>query len=280
MNVMTESSVTISQSDRYQQSMRWAARLLVATVWTSALIFGVYIFVFYFLSSINGEIAQWNEVLPDLYSEDAPAATFGIGVHFAAGSLILMLGCIQLIGRIRQSYPAVHRWLGRVYVASALITGIGGLVFIFTKGTVGGLAMDIGFTGYGVLTIIAAIGAFHFARQRNFVRHRAWAIRLFALAVGSWLYRMEYGFWFLFTDGLGHTSSFDGPFDQVMDFFFYLPNLLVAEVLIGRRKLFESKVAKSLATAGMVAASVLLLVATYFFTLKFWGPEIVQGLVA
>ncbi|MEL7298629.1 MAG: hypothetical protein AAGJ86_13275, partial [Pseudomonadota bacterium] len=152
------------------------------------------------------------------------------------------------------------------------------LVFIFAKGTVGGMMMDIGFTGYGVLTIIAAVAAIHFARQRDFVRHRAWAIRLFALAVGSWLYRMEYGFWFLFTDGLGHTSTLDGPFDQVMDFFFYLPNLLVAEVLIGRRQIVSSKVAKSLATGGMLAASALLLVATYFFTLKFRGPEILAGL--
>ena len=258
--------------------MQWSARLLVATVWASALIFGLYIFVFYFLSSIRGDIVQWNEVLPDLYSDDAPAATVGIGIHFAAGSIILMLGCIQLIGRIRSAYPAIHRWLGRIYVVSALLTGVGGLVFIFAKGTVGGVMMDIGFTGYGVLTIIAAVAAVYFARRRDFVRHRAWAIRLFALAVGSWLYRMEYGFWFLFTDGLGHTSTFDGPFDQVMDFFFYVPNLLVAEVFIGRRKIVSSKVAKSLATGGMLAASVLLLVATYFFTLKFWGPEILAGL--
>lgn len=151
-------------------------------------------------------------------------------------------------------------------------------MFIFAKGTVGGVMMDIGFTGYGVLTIIAAVAAVHFARRSDFVRHRAWAIRLFALAVGSWLYRMEYGFWFLLTDGLGHTSTFDGPFDQVMDFFFYLPNLLVAEVFIGRRKIVASNIAKSLATGGLLAASALLLVATYFFTLKFWGPEILAGL--
>ena len=278
MEITEKQSLTATTRDAYQQLLTWSARLLVATVWVSALIFGLYIFVFYFLSSMRGDITQWNEVLPDLYSDDAPAATIGIGAHFAAGSVILMLGCIQLIGSIRAKYPALHRWLGRVYVIAALITGVGGLVFIVVKGTVGGLMMDIGFTGYGVLTIIAAIAAIHFARQRDFVRHRAWAIRLFALAIGSWLYRMEYGFWFLFTDGLGHTSSFDGPFDQVMDFFFYLPNLVVAEIFIGRRKIATSKIARGFAASGMFAASALLLAATYFFTRELWGPGIVAGL--
>ncbi|MEN7341962.1 MAG: DUF2306 domain-containing protein [Pseudomonadota bacterium] len=280
MHVIPEQATTAAPAEGFQRSMQWSARLLVATVWVSALIFGCYIFVFYFLSSMRGDITQWNDVLPDLYSDDAPAATIGIGAHFAAGSVILMLGCIQLIGGIRAKYPTVHRWLGRVYVVSALITGVGGLVFISTKGTVGGLMMDIGFTGYGVLTIMAALATIHFARRRDFVRHRAWAIRLFALAVGSWLYRMEYGFWFLFTDGLGHTTTFDGPFDQVMDFFFYLPNLLIAEVMIGRRKIATSRVAQGVATGGLLTASVLLLLATYFFTLKLWGPEIVGGLLA
>ena len=52
-----------------------------------------------------------------------------------------------------------------------------------------------------------------------------------------------------------------------------------SEIFIGRRKIVTSRIAKSLATGGMLAASALLLVATYFFTLKFWGPEIADGLI-
>lgn len=36
--------------------------------------------------------------------------------------------------------------------------------------------------------------------------------------------------------GLGHESQFRGPFDKVMAFFFYLPNLVVVEVLLLRGK--------------------------------------------
>ena len=85
---------------------------------------------------------------------------------------------------------------------------------------------------------------------------------------------MEYGLWFAFADGLGHTRSFDGPFNHFMSFFFYLPNLLVAEIIIGRHKIAESNFVKGFAIVGMLFASTGLLAATYFATRKFWGPEI------
>ncbi|MFK7936540.1 MAG: DUF2306 domain-containing protein [Saprospiraceae bacterium] len=270
---MKQPSTTLS-SDRFDTSMQWAARLLVTTVWVSSILFGLYIFAFYFIALLEGNTAQWNETLPDLYDKKERSATIGIGIHFAAGSLILILGCIQLISQIRLKYPIVHRWLGRLYVLAALLTAVGGLAFIFTKGTIGGIIMDIGFTGYGLLTFAAAIATIHYARAGDFEQHRAWAIRLFALAIGSWLYRMDYGFWFLFTDGLGHTKQFTGSFDYFMDFFFYLPNLLVAEIFIGRYEIMKSKFAKGFAIFGMFLASAFLILATYFFTKKLWGPAI------
>src|SRR3546814_7633804 len=63
--------------------------------------------------------------------------------------------------------------------------------------------MDIGFAIYGALMILCAERAFTHARQRRFDAHRAWAIRLFALTVGSWLYRMEYALWYLVMGDLG-----------------------------------------------------------------------------
>src|SRR3546814_7093215 len=81
--------------------------------------------------------------------------------------------------------------------------------------------MDIGFAIYGALMILCAERAFTHARQRRFDAHRAWAIRLFALTVGSWLYRMEYALWYLVMGDLG-TDHFRGWFDAIMTFFFYI----------------------------------------------------------
>jgi hypothetical protein len=64
-----------------------------------------------------------------------------------------MLGCIQLMGGVRKRWPAVHRWIGRVYVTAAILAGAGGLTFIVANGTIGGAVMDVGFGLYGALVV-------------------------------------------------------------------------------------------------------------------------------
>jgi hypothetical protein len=196
--------------------LRWSARLLVAASWISAAIFGAYILAFFGGTAASGAAARWNESLPGLYDGHAPLAALAIGAHFVTGGILLLLGPIQLIGAVRAALPAVHRWLGRLYVLAAGLAGLGGLGFIVATGTIGGIVMDVGFAGYGVLMVLCAVQTYRFARVGMAERHRAWAIRLFALTVGSWLYRMEYGLWFLAVGRAGHQSDFGGWFDAFM----------------------------------------------------------------
>ena len=144
---MSEQSQDLILPSRMDRAIQIGIYLLVTTVWISALLFGLFILSFYFVALLEGNTDQWNQVLPGLYDSTTKSATVGIGIHFAAGGIILILGCIQLIERLRVTYPAVHRWLGRVYILASLLTAIGGLAFIFIKGTIGGLVMDIGFCG-------------------------------------------------------------------------------------------------------------------------------------
>ncbi|HKQ13014.1 MAG TPA: DUF2306 domain-containing protein [Steroidobacteraceae bacterium] len=270
----TSSSAPIVQMETSARALQWTARALTATCWISAGLFGLYILAFYAAALVDGNIAKWNDSLPRLYESDTPAATAGIGMHFAAGGIILALGCIQFVGSIRSRYPAVHRWIGRVYVTAAFLAGIGGLTFIVTKGTIGGTTMDVGFGIYGVLTAAAAIETYRHARTRRLDTHRAWAMRLFALAIGSWLYRMDYGFWFLLADGAGHLKDFSGPFDKVMAFFFYVPNLLVVEALIRTPRAARARSARWAAAVAFSCATAFLVLGTYFFTKFYWGPAI------
>lgn len=258
--------------------LRCTGVLLMATVWLSAGLFGLYILLFYAGSMATGDAVEWNRVLPRLYEVDTPVATTAIGLHFAAGGLILALGCIQLIAAVRERFPALHRWLGRVYVAAALVSGIGGLIFIAAKGTIGGTAMDVGFSLYGVLILLAAVETLRHALGRRLDTHRAWALRLFALAIGSWLYRMEYGFWIMLFGRLGRTPDFRGPFDVVMAFFFYLPNLAVVEAFIRARRNTASAVVKFLAAGVCVFATAFLGLGTYYFVRFLWAPAVMQRL--
>jgi hypothetical protein len=255
----------------------YCSRALAVMTWLSCGLFGLYILIFYAGAFVSHSAARWNGVLPGLYSGSHAAATYGMGVHFAAGGVILAMGFIQLLGRIRAKAPAVHRWLGRIYVTAAMLAGLGGLLFIAVSGTIGGTMMNIGFGLYGALMVFCALQAYRHARSRQFDTHRVWAIRLFALAVGSWLYRMEYGLWFLVTHRLGHTHDFHGPFDVVMAFFFYLPNLLIAETYLRGASRQAGPVVKLTGALVLGTAVGLLAVATYFFATKYWWPAIVSG---
>src|SRR5215210_143448 len=214
-------------------SFRWAGIVLVATVWISALLFGLYILAFYAAALYEGNLVRWNKVLPGLYTQGSTTSITGIGLHFAAGGIILVLGSVQLISFVRTRYPSIHRWVGRLYVLSSLLAAIGGLLFIIVKGTIGGLVMNIGFSLYGLLMLISAIETYRHAVAGRIEKHRAWALRLYALAIGSWLYRMDYGFWLLLSDGLGHSDNFTGTFDRVMSFFSIYPICLSQKHLSG-----------------------------------------------
>ena len=260
------------------RALRWSGLLLVAASWVSGAIFGAYILLFFGGSAVSGSAARWNESLPGLHDPQTLLANLAIGTHFVAGGALLLLGPLQLSSTLRSGSPRTHRWTGRIYLVAAGLAGVGGLGFILSKGTIGGLVMDVGFGLYGALMAMAALLTYVRARQGRTEAHRAWGIRLFALVVGSWLYRMEYGFWFLAAGGAGHEPNFSGAFDSFMPFFFYLPNLAIAELFIRARRRSSTAPFRVAATGTLLAASIFVLLAAWTFTADFWGPGMVSGL--
>lgn len=257
-------------------AVRLAGRALTAVSWVSAAIFGAYILAFY-LRAAPAHLEQWNGNLPSLYEPGHLLATVAIGAHLASGAVVLLLGPLQLVAAIRRAQPALHRWIGRTYVTVAGLAGLGGLGFILGQGTIGGRPMDIGFGLYGLLMVVCAAQTWRHAAARRIEVHRAWAIRLYALAIGSWLYRMDYGLWLTIAKGLGHDHGFRGPFDVVMAFAFYVPNLVVAELFIRARRAPGHPVFRVAAVAALLGATALVGIGTYYFTRYYWGPAILTG---
>jgi len=261
---------------------RWlgrSAKALMTTVWLSAAFFALYILAFYIGTwATGGDLARWDQYLHDLYEPSKPESSAFIGLHFAFGAIILLLGFIQFMPGIRACWPRIHRVTGRIYVFSCLATSVGGLGFIVTKGTTGGVMMDIGFALNGLLFFTAGVMTIREAMKRRLTQHRAWAYRLFALAISSWLYRMYYGLWFALFGPLGHKHDFTGWFDQVMNFWFYLPSLLVAEIFIARHSFFLQPAVAVIGTLLMSIASVAVVVATWRFAERIWMLHILDFL--
>jgi hypothetical protein len=275
VSALEEADKRPQPASRLKAAARASGAALSGVSWLSAAVFGIYILAFYLRAIPLHRLEQWNRMLPHLYEPSHAPATIAIGAHLATGAVVLLLGPLQLIGSLRRAWPSLHRWLGRLYVTVAGLAGLGGLGFILSQGTVGGRPMDIGFGLYGLLMTISAVQTYRHARARRIEFHRAWAIRLYALAIGSWLYRMDYGFWFVVAKRLGHTHDFTGPFDVVMAYFFYVPNLIAAELFIKARA--PAHPAVHAATAAVLAlATAFVGFGTYDFTRYFWGPAILD----
>ena len=140
----------------------------MATVWISSLVFALYI-VAQYLTALPHQLERWGH----LHARQ-PAATIGIGIHFAAGALILILGSIQLIQPLRRRWPKFHRWTGRLYVTACLVTSSGGLTYILVHGTIGGPVMSFAFAVAGAAMLLAAIEPYRHARAARFGLHQLW----------------------------------------------------------------------------------------------------------
>src|SRR5688572_12573438 len=99
--------------------------------------------------------------------------------HFVPGVLFMTLVPLQLWARFRNRHRAVHRWCGRLLVASGVLLGVTGTVLPLTMPERPAFERFF-MTTFAVvfLTFLAkGVGA---ARRRDFARHREWMIRMFA----------------------------------------------------------------------------------------------------
>ncbi len=91
---------------------------------------------------------------------------------------ILMIAPFQFIPGLRQHRPQVHRWLGRVFLASCMIASLLG---IYLGSTIQWPGSRIPLTLLGSLWFLFAAISWQAARRRDFVNHRRFAIRAFAI---------------------------------------------------------------------------------------------------
>jgi len=164
--------------------------------------------------------------IPILYMKNS-VATLAIGRHIIAGAGLLVLGPIQFFNTLQIARCSLM--ISRFYRAMAFLTSLSGLGFIAFQGTIGATVMDGCWLWFVWHSGCRGIDRYSILWQTTSLRSTShMGNRLFTLAIGSWLYRMDYGLWQLIANGANHTRSFDGPFDIIVVFMFYIPNLLVA----------------------------------------------------
>lgn len=172
--------------------------------------------------------------LSRVFLTDTPIANTLLALHMITGALLALGAPLQALPILRHRWPVLHRRHGYYIFALACGTGLAGLLYILMNGTVGGWWMSLWFALYGLAMLWSAANTIYYALDKDMSRHFAWATRLVILAVGSWIYRMHYALWFALTDGAASNPAFTGLFDRVQVIAFFVPYLLLAEILLRR----------------------------------------------
>ncbi|WP_229715591.1 DUF2306 domain-containing protein [Mangrovihabitans endophyticus] len=174
--------------------------------------------------------------------------------HITFAGLALVAGPFQFATMIRRRWPVVHRWIGRTYLASIALGAPAALVMSFFSS-----AAVAGFFGFGTLALLWAwtsYRGYRAIRNGDIASHQAWMIRSFALTFAAPTLRLWLGVLMGAQLSLHLAPAADAFTNAyaVVPFLCWLPNIVVAEMMIRRRDLpglrFSSSPAARSAAAG------------------------------
>jgi hypothetical protein len=128
------------------------------------------------------------------------AIPFKALTHMLIAPLALLSGALQFLPRLRARYPKAHRYLGRIYVASCVIAGVGALTMV--PHALGGPVAGLGFGILAVLWIGTTLAGWWAAVRRKLELHRLLMRLSYAMTFGGVTLRLQIPIGFM----LGYTS--------------------------------------------------------------------------
>jgi uncharacterized membrane protein len=260
----------------------WPDRFLgfSGVLWFLAAAIGQWIFVLYIAAYYVPVLARSGlpgleqTRLPEGYVPGDGPGNLATAFHVVIAIIIIGAGPLQLIPPLRNRFPAFHRFVGRIYMTTAILTSIAGLFMVWTRGVVGGPLAIYGISLDAILIILFAAIALRYAMARKIDQHRRWAMRLFMVVSAVWFFRIGMMFWFMTTGGVGIDSeTFTGPFLDFIYFGQMIVPLLFLEIYF--------RAQDNHAAAPKIAATLLVLLATgitavgvFAATMGMWLPEL------
>lgn len=145
-------------------------------------------------------------------------------LHVIGSMMALTLGPFLFLNRLRSKWPAVHRWLGRLYLLGNLFGGLAGL-YMSTYAYTGEIARN-GFATLALLWLTTGLMAYVRIRDGNVSAHRRWMVRNFALLFAGVMLRLQ-------TPFLDMAFGYEVGY-MIVAWSSWAPNLLVAEWIVRR----------------------------------------------
>lgn len=128
-------------------------------------------------------------------------------LHITPGLLFMVLVPLQFNRALRTRRPRLHRWTGRILVASGLVIGVTALV-MSPQMAIGGLNEQVAIMLFAAVFLFALVKAYLAIRRGNVALHREWMIRVFAVGFAVAFIRPIVGIFFA-TSRLTHLTPHD-----------------------------------------------------------------------
>ncbi len=213
-------------------ALKAAARIWFVVAIGGQLMFAAYVAYFYGGTALQGRVDLWSRLMTRGYVRGDDAGNLAIIAHLIAAVVLIVGGAIQLVPQMRERFPRLHRWSGRIYVLTVFVASLTGLYLTWIRGTRGDLSQHIGGSLNAVLIILCAVFALRSAITRRFAAHRRWVLRLFLVVSAAWFYRVGLFLWVYINQGpVGFdVETFQGPALTFISFANSLVPLAVLEL--------------------------------------------------
>ncbi len=148
--------------------------------------------------------------------------------HILFGGIALMVGWVQFSKRFRNSNLERHRAIGKLYVITALISGLcGGFIAFYATG---GFIAKLGFFSLAVVWLFFTLSAYLAIRNGDIEKHRVFMIYSYAACFGAVTLRI----WLpLLTLIIGSFI----PAYRIVAWLAWVPNLVFAYFWVRRKGL-------------------------------------------
>jgi uncharacterized membrane protein len=207
-----------------------------ALKWTVFIFFsvaiGLYPIVYFLFDMSLGLLASKSPEL--LHSQ---VWFFAFYQHIIFGGIALLAGFSQFSERLRRKRVNFHRTLGKIYLIAILLSGVAGL-YIALHAT-GGVIAILGFSGLAIGWLYTSLQAYVAIRKKDIDEHQYFMIRSYALCWAAvtlriWLPLFQFAF------GMEFLVVY-----RIISWLCWVPNLIVAEVIVRKIKSRTTKFAVS-----------------------------------
>jgi uncharacterized membrane protein len=151
-------------------------------------------------------------------------------IHISTSIFVLAAGLTQFSRKILQNYKKIHRWIGKLYVATILFLAAPS-GFIMALYANGGFPAKVSFVFTASLWAIFTYYAYYYIRKGNIQEHREFMWRSYALTLSAISLRI-YTYTFPFIFGVHGKELY-----VAVAWLSWVPNLLCIEYWIKYKNL-------------------------------------------